>query len=170
MWKLLAHEKATLKQYNRLKRAANLTTPAVKIMTLSHEQRYPCGIWSTCAPHWLYVAAPCDVEAPGTRGATLQQTTGATQCNPHDAFNRATAATLKDQWWNDWQSHFQLYTCVTGQLVHLTSTASHHPAMWKLPQHWCCWHFKSRLQNVDHPLPSRPVMVYTVLSGRLIPT
>jgi len=113
----------------------------VKRMILSHVQRYAGGSWSMCAPHWLCVAAPCDVEVADIPEATLKQTTGATCCSPRDASKRSTAVISNGQWWNEWLAHVQRYL---WQLVNLcTSLALRHRTL----QCGSCGHIKATLKQ-----------------------
>jgi len=67
MWKLLAHE-SNSEAGQLAQRAANITVPTSAQLLLCSQtsggvndsvarERYTCGSWSTCAPHWLCVAA-----------------------------------------------------------------------------------------------------------------
>ena len=111
--------------------------PVVERMVLSHIRRNTCDSWSTCAPHWFCVAAPCRVEAAGIQEATLKQATGSTCCNSHNAFKRSTVVSPKGPVVECMADARSVLPVVAGNLC--ASLALRHSTL----QCGSCWHMKS---------------------------
>jgi len=101
-------------------------------MALASIQHYTCGSWSNCAPRWLCFAAICDAEAADSQETTLKHSNWRNVLQVSRAFERATAVMLKrtSGGANAWRT--SISTRGNGELVHLASSASQHPALWKL--------------------------------------